>query len=256
MTDIKYRLFNPTGNITALVETEIQIKDQPLVAEWILGKEPVCEQVGFLSYESGETDITLRMAGGEFCGNATMSTAVFFCEQAGMRNGESKSVLVKVIGTDQPVTVNVKKEAGKYFGTVKMPRAIKISEEMFPYEGHNYKYPVVSFGGISHVIADERMPIYMAENAIKAWCAKLNSQGLGIMIVNSDRTRLQPLVYVNYPETLFWESSCASGTTAAGAYFSKLEQKDVEYSFKEPGGVLTIKALTNGDLYLTGCVDI
>lgn len=256
MIDLKYRLYNPTGNITALVESEIQVKDQPSVAEWILSKEPTCEQVGFISDGSEGTDITLRMAGGEFCGNATMSTAVFFCERAGMLSGDSRKVMVKVIGTDEPVSVEVKKECGRYYGTVKMPRVQKISEEMLPYEGHFYKYPVVSFGGISHIIADEKMPIYMAENAIKEWCNKLKTQGLGIMIVNSDRTRLQPLVYVNSPETLFWESSCASGTTAAGAFFSKLENNDVTYSFKEPGGVLTIKAMRNGDLFLTGCVEI
>lgn len=256
MIDLKYRLFNPTGNITALVETEVSVNDQPKVAEWILAKEPTCEQVGFISAGTEGTDITLRMAGGEFCGNATMSTAVLFCDKTGLNNGDSRNVYVNVVGTEQPVLVQIKKEYGKYYGTVKMPRVLKIHDEMFQFEGHNYRYPVVSFGGISHIIADDSMPIYMAESAIKRWCTKLGTQGLGIMIVNSERNRLQPLVYVNCPETLFWESSCASGTTATGAYFAKAENKDVEYSFKEPGGVLTIRALQNGDLFLTGCVEV
>lgn len=256
MINVNYRIFNPTGNITALVDSFVIEINQPTIAKEILDMEPSCEQVGFVSDGIEGADITLRMAGGEFCGNATMSTAVYFCEKEGLKSGETKEVNVKVIGTDGLVPVTVTNNEGIYNGTVKMPRVVKIFDELFTFEGHNYRYPVVSFAGISHVIADDSMSIYMAENAIKPWCDRLKCDGLGIMLVNKERTRIQPLVYVKNPETLFWESSCASGTTAAGAYFSKLEGKNVEYSFKEPGGILKIKASSDGDLYLTGTVEI
>jgi len=255
VTDLKYHLFNPTGNITALVESEVPECDQPAVAERILEKETECEQVGFISCGIEGSDITLRMAGGEFCGNATMSTAVYYLMNQELHNDEERTVFVKVIGTNGLIEVKVMKDQDKYFGTVKMPKALKISRELFKFEGYTYEYPVVSFGAISHVICEEKMPIYMAESAIKQWCEKLGTFGLGFMLVNEDRTELRPLVYVKNPETLYWESSCASGTTAAGAYFCKLENKDVEYSFKEPGGILTIKACENGDLFLSGTVE-
>lgn len=256
MTDIKYRLVNPTGNITALVESEISVEKQPEAAEWIMWREPSCEQVGFISAGTEESDITLRMAGGEFCGNATMSAAVYYCEKSGLLIDESKTVLVKVIGTKEPVEVVVTRIGNNYTGTVKMPRALKISDELFSFEGHTYKYPVVAFAGISHIIAEDSMSIYMAERVVKLWCDKLKTQGLGLMMVNNEKTKVQPLVYVKNPETLVWESSCASGTTAVGAYFAKQEKKDVEYSFKEPGGILTIKATKEGDLYLSGTVEM
>lgn len=256
MINLQYRLFNPTGNITALVDSFVPDFNQPHIAKEILDTEPSCEQVGFVSEGSEGADITLRMAGGEFCGNATMSTAVYYCEKTGLKNGETKDVLVKVVGTDSPVPVRVSLSNGIYKGTVKMPGVLKIKDEILPFEGHNYIYPVVSFEGISHVIADDRMSIYMAENAIKGWCQKLGCDGLGLMILSSDKTRLQPLVYVKNPETLYWESSCASGTTAVGAYLSKAEKSVVEYSFSEPGGILTIRAEANGDLYLSGVVEL
>ena len=256
MINANYRLYNPTGNITALVDSFVPEFNQPNIASEILDAEPSCEQVGFLSEGINGADITLRMAGGEFCGNATMCTAVYYCEKTGIKDGEEREVLVNVTGTKELVPVKVSLHNGLYKGTVKMPGVIRIKEEILPFEGHNYIYPVVSFAGISHIVADDSMPIYMAENAIKVWCDKLGCDGLGIMILSGDKSRLQPLVYVKNPETLYWESSCASGTTAVGAYFSKAENKDIEYTFTEPGGRLSVKAFRNGDLYLTGFVEL
>lgn len=254
--NIEYRLFNPTGNITGLVLTDVPVKDQPMVAEFILNKEITCEQVGFVSGGTEGSDITLRMAGGEFCGNATMSTAVLYCMQEGLEKGLSKKVLVKVVGTSGLVEVNVSREGNEYLGTVKMPKPLKVSEELFSFEGHTYKYPVVSFLGISHVIVEDSMPIYMAEHAIKLWADKLKVTGIGLILVDSERKNLRPLVYVQNPETMIWESSCASGTTAAGVYFSKKDNAPVDISFKEPGGILSIKVDEQGDLYLSGKVSV
>lgn len=254
--NVEYRLFNPTGNITGLVLTEVPVENQPMVAEYILNKEITCEQVGFVSEGREGSDITLRMAGGEFCGNATMSTAVLYCLETKLENGLEKKVMVKVVGTSGLIEVTVRRDGNEYYGTVKMPNPLKISEELFSFEGHTYKYPVVSFLGISHVIVEESMPIYMAENAIKLWADKLKVSGIGLILVDEERKNLRPLVYVNNPETLIWESSCASGTTAAGAYFSKKDNAPVELSFKEPGGTLTVKSDKNGDLFLSGKVTI
>ena len=77
--DLKYCIFDPTGNITALVETAVDIADQPAAASHIMELEPDVEQVGFISYAedpaAGVAPVSLRMAGGEFCGNATMCAA-------------------------------------------------------------------------------------------------------------------------------------------------------------------------------------
>lgn len=253
--EIQYILCNPTGNITALVETKVPIENQPYIADVLMKKEPSCEQVGYIQEPCEGSDITLRMAGGEFCGNATMSTAAYFCKNKGMADGEKETVKVKVIGTSGLIDVTVERKEGRYFGTIEMPSPSKISFEEFSFEDKTYKYPVVSFTGISHVIIEDNIPIYVPEKAIKIWCDRLKVKGLGLILLNKEKTQIRPLVYVKTPESLVWESSCASGTTAAVAFLSKRDHEYTTYSFKEPGGVLSVEATKDGRFLLTGSVE-
>ena len=73
---LSYALLDPTGNMTLLAETPVPEAAQPLTAKRLMALEPATEQVGFVS--KTEDGIGLRMAGGEFCGNASMSAAVLY----------------------------------------------------------------------------------------------------------------------------------------------------------------------------------
>jgi len=249
--DIKYSLFNPTGNITALVETPVEVKDQPKYAEEILAKEPMCEQVGYLSRGNEEADIVLRMAGGEFCGNATMSAAAFYCIRENLHVNTKRTVKVLVLENGLvPVEVEVKAES--VAGKISMPKPLEIKEVSLEYENREYVFPIVVFGGISHLITEESMPDRDAETAVKKWADDLKVKGLGIMFLDREREEIRPLVYVKEPETLYWESSCGSGTTAVGAYLFTKEKKTGEYRFKEPGGELSITLSKEGEYLLGG----
>ena len=140
-----------------------------------------------LSQIDPDCDIFLRMAGGEFCGNATMSAALRSCMIKGELTAAAperaefrKKVRVKVTGTDSPVEVEIVKAAdGTFFGTVDMPRPLSVEEIALPAAGSIKDYfsaenptgnisqspgaavsqvfedsvfPVVKFEGISHVI--------------------------------------------------------------------------------------------------------
>ena len=77
----RYCLLDPTGNITILAGLPVgpeQRNDLPGIAASLMEKEPSAEQVGFLGPGDGNCDLSLTMAGGEFCGNATMSAAAVF----------------------------------------------------------------------------------------------------------------------------------------------------------------------------------
>ena len=93
MENIQYCIFDPTGNITALVETGVDIADQPAAAARIMELEPDVEQVGFITYadndaiKEGSVPVSIRMAGGEFCGNATMCAAALFAIRSGLQGG-------------------------------------------------------------------------------------------------------------------------------------------------------------------------
>ena len=253
--DIDYFLCNPTGNITALVETAVETANQPEVANAIMKAEPTCEQVGFILPSQEGSDITLRMAGGEFCGNATMSIAAHYCRKIGLQEGESKNVAVKVIGTKNLVNVLVENKGGIHYGTIEMPKPRKISSVKFVFEGYNYWYPVVEFETISHIIIEDDIPVYMPERCIKMWCDTLKAPGLGMMILGKNKDSLRPLVYVKHPESLVWESSCASGTTAVGAYYADKLNEPIAMCLKEPGGSLNVEVNSDKFIKLRGKVE-
>ena len=101
---ITYTLFNPTGNITLLAETPVPTASQPLVAAELMALEPETEQAGFVAFDSDAA--FLRMAGGEFCGNAAMSAAALYLERSGKTEG---TVPVHVSGTKEAVAVKKKR---------------------------------------------------------------------------------------------------------------------------------------------------
>lgn len=274
---LKYYIPDPTGNITILAEGDVPADKRAGVAAKLMDKEPTAEQVGFISYGSGNdpADISLMMAGGEFCGNATMSAAVLFvAKKEGLLGsfwGRQRvpgihEVKVLASGVEEICKVLVEvKEDGSYVGTVEMPKPLSVKTEKLLFEGKEYELPVVDFGGITHVIIDageSSKNNFDPEKAVMMWCDTLRAGCLGLMIYDSAQNRLDPLVYVPEAGTLVWESSCASGTTAIGAYLAHKENRPVKISLTEPGGILTVEAVPGGTcdremrLLLSGTVNI
>ena len=241
--ELNYYLFDPTKNMTILVETPVPAASQPFAASRLLQAEPTAEQVGFVSAGDGESDIALRMAGGEFCGNATMSTAALFCMKNDLKEA---SVHVRASGAEAPVGVEVRAAGDGFICTVDMPRPKRIGEA--------FGCPLVEFDGISHMIAAEPMERAAAEAAVKERCAALGAAGLGLMLLDAPAETLTPLVYVAAPETLYWEHSCASGSAAAGAYLAATRGETVDLALREPGGILRVKAVPGGAILLSGTV--
>ncbi|MCR5041907.1 MAG: hypothetical protein K6C36_07425, partial [Clostridia bacterium] len=239
----EYTLFDPTKNVTALVTTEIDPDLRAAAAAKIMEKEPACEQVGFV-YTDRDGRSRLDMAGGEFCGNASMAAGLLFAPEPALRQPEllpgcseaPYSAELYVSGTPGPVEVAVMPWPDGAFGcSVRMPRPEKIFSAELPFEGKTYRLPVVSFPGISHVIV--RSGLFtreQAEKAVRIWCRELGVSALGIMNIESpvpgdkmiqsgaEALKMVPLVFVPAADTLFWESSCASGSAALGAYVLSL----------------------------------
>ena len=246
MKKIQYALLDPTGNRTILVESPVPVPEQPAVASKLMELEPSAEQVGFLTVNGEE--VAMRMAGGEFCGNATMSAAALTAIDRGISD---KSLSVSVSGTPEPVAVHVTAlEDGRMRGTVNMPMPVGIKTETFP---GGEVFPVVRFEGICHVIVESPLSREAAESLAPKWCRYLNADAVGIMLLDREAETLAPLVYVPAANTLCWENSCASGTTAVGAYLAAREGS-VSVSLKQPGGSLHIETDAEGRLLLTGTV--
>ena len=246
---VTYTLLDPTGNTTLLVETPVPPEAQPGLALRLMEREPKTEQVGFTAFPAD--GVRLRMAGGEFCGNASLSAAALCLARQGKENG---TVSVSVSGTEEPVTAVMEKQAdGSWKGTVTMPRPLSVAREVFP---DGQARPVVRFPGIAHVILEEEPDPKAAEALAPLWCGHLHAEALGLMFLDRENRALRPLVYVPAAGTLFWESSCASGTTAVGAFLAAETGGPVSLPLSQPGGTLAITAEPGGTLLLGGTVRI
>lgn len=238
---MKYHVFDPTGNITVLAECERDRK----VADDLMKTVPDAEQVGFLT----DDGLTLTMAGGEFCGNASMCAAALYAERTGR-----KEIRLRVSGAENEVSVTAEGAAGQYYCTVEMPPVRKIEKSVMTYGGREYALFAVYMQGICHLIVTSPMKKEDAEAAAEKWCADLSSDAVGLMFLNREKQELKPLVYVKTADTLFWESSCASGTSAVGAYLAFTEKRKISEDISEPAGILHVEAAPDGRVKLSGNV--
>ena len=255
--DLKYCIFDPTGNITALVETAVDIADQPAAAARIMELEPDVEQVGFISYAedpaAGGVPVSLRMAGGEFCGNATMCAAALFAIRSGLQGG---AVPVKVWGVSAPFEVLLERQAAlDYSAAVSIPPALamdelRLADGMLP-GSDSLNLPIVRMEGISHVIIEPDSGFFglkddpaLAETLLRGWCGVLGAECLGMMFLGEGAAfrPMIPLVYVPGADTMFWENSCASGSAAAGMYLAAKAGSPVDVTFDEPAGRLRVES--------------
>ena len=85
----------------------------------------------------------------------------------------------------------------------------------------------------------------------RQWCGELCADGRGLMFVSGDA--LTPLVFVPGCDTVFWETSCASGTAAVGMALASETGARIDRTFTEPGGSLRVESdPRTGETWLHG----
>lgn len=272
VSEINYCIFDPTGNITALVESRVDTAKQPAVASKIMDRHPEVEQVGFVYLAEGkdtEVQAILRMAGGEFCGNATMCTAALYMIRRELY-GDSM-IDVAVSGATEPLRVSLSRKVGNSFdASVLMPPALGIDSIDFECAMESGavsgSLPVVRMEGIDHIVIEPESAFYAltesperAESALRKWCARLQSDCLGMMFLGGEGStrKLVPLVYVPGADTVFWENSCASGSAAAGMYLASKSGALIDCTLNEPAGDLRVRSDNeSGGIRLYGSVKL
>ncbi len=244
---IEYYLIDPTKNITLLVTSPVPESLKAEVSKKLMKLEPSAEQSGFVSGDS------LRMSGGEFCGNAVISAAALKTYKRGAETDDRFEYILDVSGTDKPVAVSTECLGdGSFRCKVNMPKPLSAKKVQKSFNDKTYDTFRVDFGGIVHFILEDKMNERDAVEAVKQWCGEEKSDCTGIMFFDRKNNVLTPLVFVKEPPVLFWEKSCASGTAAIGAYLVWLEGKSVTADIKEPGGMLRVSADCDGNIILDG----
>ncbi len=259
--NVEYIRLNPTQNITLLVLSAVARDIQPLVASALMRLDSGAEQVGFLETPTlNGARARLQMAGGEFCGNASMAAAAYLASLDGLCDGQSVSIRLDVSGADKLVVCSVKAVESGFEGTVDMPLPRAVEAHTLCFNGNEYKTCCVDMGGIVHlvlpygVITSDRL----AEEALNAWSGSFNSEAVGLILFNEDAGCIKPLVYVPSADTLVWERGCGSGSAAVGCCLAARSDGSICINLSQPGGVITVCAVASGgrieSLSITGKV--
>ena len=217
--EVSYMIFNPAGNITALViGDEYNWKQRRLINNKIMEKETIVEQVGFISQKNRK----LTMAGGEFCGNATRCATLYYI-------GEQQSIELEINNDKIKAGINGKSEVWCEVPTEGY-NIEKISENI---------YKVILKGITILVVKKIANHIDLKQSAINLIQKyNLDDNAIGVMFVNNVENiiKIYPIVWVKEINTLFLENACGSGTIAVTMLESWLKNSSNKYNVMQPSG--------------------
>lgn len=254
MNKIKFTIFRPSGNDTALVSGIIRDpKARKIIADTIQEVYRNVEQVGFINSDPKTAELV--MTGGEFCGNATSSAAYQILR------GEPGEIKIKVSGVKRMLRAGVTQSGEGFSQMPVLPDPSYIREDSSR-PGNFF----VFMEGITHYVDFDFQPIVgLTIDQIKArgrqqMKEKGIDQGSACGIIYAEHSTkgwiINPVVYVKDADTLYFETACGSGTTALGLVLAKTRGKAVEkISVIQPSG-LTIKVSVEFDGILYGYVQI
>lgn len=232
---IVLRYANPAGNITAIVESPVHPDDRISLSKRILdlGK---AEQVGFVVPPQSGGEGRLQMMGGEFCGNAARSFGYLLATEH-YSNG-IHNISVEISGIATPLTITTDLDSSTASAEMPLPLGLStltVGTKMLP---------KVDCPGICHIIVEHQVPDETLVQKILAAARPLPYEAIGILFLND--LQMTPVVYVRSTNSLVWESSCGSGSTACGWFLSrKKTDGQYTYMFSEPGGCIETTVLVS-----------
>lgn len=237
---------NDTGLIRGLVKRGLKKKINDLVEQAF----PNVEQVGFYDFDKKVKIGLLEMAGGEFCGNATRSTAYL------LLNGEIGEISMKVSGISKVLTAGVKKKNTAF-------TQVPIITDFSAIQQLAKDVVLVEIEGITHLITQkpenlpkEKLKIE-GKKLLKTYDLLQSRKCAGVMYLSKDGTKLvmDPIVWIRDVATLYYETACASGATAVGvweAYKSKKNKTSIK--ILQPSGQLLTATVTKNATRFTDAI--
>ena len=251
MKSVHYVILDPTGNLTALVTDPVLPEDEAVVTPALL---EVSEQVAYLETPSQPgADAAIRLMGGEFCGNAAMSAAAWLVRN-GLPEGGEASLILRVSGTNAPVSCRVRRHREGFRGTVSMPPVLEIGRM----DAFGHSLTAVRMEGILHLIGTSPLPGRKeAEDLLRRIAGTVPDEAVGLLQWNRADSRLSPLVFVRGSGSMVWEHGCGSGSAAVGAFEAVRHGEGVTVTdVSQPGGTISVSARVSGasvtELFITG----
>lgn len=253
--EIKYSIFKPGGNNTALVYgLEYTKEERKIINEVILNSDLNIEQVGFISINN---TYELQMAGEEFCGNATRSAASKYL------NGKQGNIHILVNSNDL-INAGVDEKGNAwceiplYYGTDVIT---KKEEGIF----------VVKMNGMVSIVIQESVSNKYLENKERLREQGMNlinkyklqeNKAVGVMFCEKidGMIKINPIVWVKEINTLFYETACGSGTTSVCMVEAYENNRNQKIEILQPSGSSIISEVFFYDgvfkkAIISGCVE-
>lgn len=250
--EIEFVKISPTENMTVIVTSDVEREKQLEVGTELIKYSSVyAEQAGFLEKAVSPDAVSrLQMMAGEFCGNGTMSAAVYTAWKNGIKNGEHTVIPMEVSGADGILdckVMAVDTDNGKYEAEVLMPLPVNIFDDDYVIDGKTYRLTAVAFPGIIHIIIpagligiDFREKLERSAHSISR---KISEEAFGLIVFDEEKNEINPLVVVKSADSFCWERGCGSGSEAVGVYAANKYKKSVRLKLKQPGGVIETAVL-------------
>ena len=234
----QFYIIRPGGNDTALINgIVLNSQKRKEINDLIMQFYPNVEQAGFV--ELNPVNPQLMMAGGEFCGNATRSTAYLAL------NGQPGQVEISVFGVKNKLIAGVDQNNNAYAKMPVYPDPTRVDKD-----NQNRDSWIVEMEGITHYVTFDTREIdglnpeqikIIGNKKIKE--KKLdNFSAAGVIYVTQTKKtkngfQIKPVVWVRNIDTLFYESACGSGTTALGLVLAKNNNSGIKVPVVQPSGM-------------------
>lgn len=226
MQKFDFVVYRPGGNDTGLFKGVIEsVETRKAVADTLLKAYPNIEQVGFVNLDPNNAE--LMMTGGEFCGNATRSTAYATLK------GKPGEIKIKVSGVEKKLRAGVA-ENGEAFSQMPIYKETSRVAKDSEVEGN----VTVEMEGITHYVDFNAQQIKgLSEQEIKdkartGMARRGIDKGPACGIIYTEKVGqdwvIYPVVYVRDADTLYYETACGSGTTALGLTLALKEGKSIK----------------------------
>ena len=300
---IDYIISGPEGNATILVLSQVERKDYQAVARQLLEECPQAEQVGFVKTDEKGEAAAMDMCGLEFCGNATRAFGFY---KSLLADPAARELSLTVSGCDHPLKgwieppeKGAKDDEGYACGRVRVempvpteiePVRIPAGQEFADLLGQDLadlSGQMVHMDGISHLVirsvSDALIQKEGQEKIGRLFCyirdyiyerSDRDIPAFGVMFIDEEADRMNPIVYVRDVDTIYFEGSCASGSAASACAQAVLDMAAEEgtdrqgsggpsesgdrtgsddtagrtysYRFRQPAGTLCIDVKTGG----------
>lgn len=235
---------SPCRNTTVFITEELPRAKYPAVARLALDSDYLAaEQVGFITAPHFAKAVRrLEMAGGEFCGNATLSLAAWAVRE-GLADGR-EPVWVECSGAEQPVCCEVRRLDEEHF-RVREELFLQAELQELDLRAGFKKYPgvLVREPGISHFLYFADCSEQEQLMLLDALETRERAEACGVIAcecITAESYRIRPLVGVPAAGSRVFEQACGSGSMALGLWLARSESRTC-VTVLQPGGSIFVE---------------